>query len=71
MEGLVVTKYSAKEFTIQLRGKSWEEICQMKGGRGKSVLGRGNRTCKELVGGERIVCLRNIKVGNSRAKHRG
>lgn len=60
MESLVVIKDSFKEFTAELRVKPWEDICQMKGGRVKSVLCRGNRIGKELVVRERVVYLRNL-----------
>lgn len=60
MESLVVIKDSFKEFTAELRVKSWEDICQMKGGRVKSVLGRGNRIGKKLVVRERVVYLRSL-----------
>lgn len=59
MESLVVIKDSCKEFMTELRVKSCEDICQMKGGRSESVLGRGNRICKKLVR-ERVMYLRNF-----------
>lgn len=42
----------------------------MKGRKGKSVQCRGNRMCRELAVGERIVYLRNLNVSNSFVKHR-
>lgn len=50
---MVVIKYSSKEFTMKLRVKSWEDMCQVKGGRGKSIVGRGNRICKKTCGGRK------------------